>query len=347
MQFKKGETVEELVARYHSRERIRKVWQASRQLERAGQGSSADLQKVLFLTYGRSGKRRRELVQRVLEPDEDGFPADQAALEELIQKQSEGEEPRHKDNLKLKALMHSQRFHQPLETRGAKLKKVSPTIPKTNIWGRTLPLKLQASIKQRYWADALEKLLPPVPRYEWDRLRDLATGAIPIEDPPLRRRRPVQEPPNTAILEYFTIPTNRHRSEIEGIEIGEDYVTTSLEKSNHKKGFNILTPRFMRRMYATIWSMTPTMSQDENTKEWTTKWGGARSAAHTGQVTAPSAIDMELFEGADEQVKPENSRSSQEKRNKRYMKKLPVEHRPEHKVHLGDDGYPQGIVPAM
>jgi predicted DNA-binding WGR domain protein len=347
IQKKDGEAAEKLVARYHSGERIGKVWQASRQLERAGEGNAADLQKVLYRTYGRAGKRRRELVQQLLDPDEYEFPTDQTALEELIQKQSEKEERRHKDNLQLKALINSQKFHQPLDTRAAKLKTLSPQIPKTNVWERPVPLKLQASIGRRYWADALEKLLPPVPRYEWDRLRDLATGATRIEDPPSRRSRPPREPCDTEILEYFTTPANRQGSEVKGIQVGEHYIAASLEKSTHTRGLKTMTPRFMRRLYATIWSMTPTMSQDETTKIWTTKWGGSRSAALTGQVTTPSTMDMELFEGADDHVKPPKTQSLKEKREKNVMKRYLPEHRPERKVLLGDEGYSQGLVPAI
>ena len=346
----KGEEAERLVARYHSKDRVRKVWQASRQLERAGQGSAADLRTVFYLTYGRSGKRRRELVQQLLERDEAELPVDQAALEALIQKRSEevdNELHRHKDNLQLKALVRSQKFHQPLGTRITKLKSLSPVIPESNIWGRPLPLKLQASIKRKYWADTLERLLPPLPLYEWIRLRDLASGAVPLDHPPKRRSKPAQGAPDTAILEYFTTPTNRHTSEFEAIELGEDDIPTSLEKKRHTKGINTMTPRFMRRLYAMIWSMTPTMSQDEATKIWTTKWGGSRSAALTGQVTAPSAIDVELFDGADESVKPDGKLSGTERRDSRRTKKMLAGHRAEHKVLLGTDGYTQGVVPAI
>ena len=344
---KNGDSAKELVARYHDREKIRKVWQASRQLERAAQGNVTDLQKVLYLTYGRVGKRRRELVQQLLEPEEDEFPKDQAALEALIQKPPEREQCRHHDNKKLQAFIKSQRFNHPIERSKAKLKVLAPKIPETNVWGRPVPLKLQASIKRRYWADTLERILPPVPRHEWDRLRDLATGAIPIDDPPPRRSRPLEVPPEIKLLEYFTLPTNRHNLDIEGIEVEEDSVSMSLEKNPNTRGLKHLTPRFMRRLYATIWSMTPTMSQDEITKIWTTKWGGARSAAHTGQITAPSAKDMELFEGATEQVKPSHSRSRQQKREQKQQKKISAGHRPAPKVPLGDEGYTQGVVPVI
>jgi hypothetical protein len=104
----------------------------------------------------------------------------------------------------------------------------------------------------------------------------------------------------------------------------------------------------MRRLYATIWSMTPTMSQDETTKTWLTKWGGARSAAHTGQVTAPSSIDVELFEGADEQVKLAKKKAVRPARREKKQIQIAKSqgHRPERSL-LGDDGYTQGIVPAI
>jgi hypothetical protein len=95
-------------------------------------------------------------------------------------------------------------------------------------------------------------------------------------------------------------------------------------------------------LYATIWGMTPTMSQDEITKAWTIKWGGGRSAAHCGQVTAPSARDMELFEGADEQVKSATGAKLDRRRKKRRSQDRHMS-----RTLLGNEGYTQGVVPAI
>jgi hypothetical protein len=343
---KSGDAAEELIARYHGNKRIAKVWQASRQVERAGQGSLAELQKVLYLTYGRAGKRRRELIQQFLKPEEESFPEDQAALEELIQRSAGTEGHSQKTNKKLQSFIKSQKYNHPADTRRSKVRNLNPKIPENNLWGRPVPLKRQANIKRKYWADTLERLLPPVPRHEWDRLRDLATGAIPIENLPLRRSRPLEQPPDTQLWKYFTVPTSRHNLVMEGMEVEEDNIIThwgTATKAN-TRGMKTLTPRFMRRLYASIWGMTPTMTQDEVTNEWTTKWGGARSAALTGQITAPSAKDLEFFEGA---VKSNNAKTNDEKRQERFKRKILPEHKPPPREALGNEGYTQGVAPVI
>jgi predicted DNA-binding WGR domain protein len=349
---KNAETAEKLIAKYHDNKRIAKVWQAAHQLERAGQSNERDLKKALYLTYGRAGKRRRELIQDLLEPEENSFPEDQAALEKLINKPSEKERQGKDQNSKLKAFIKSQRFNHPADAPRGKITQLRPQIPEENIWGRPVPLRRQENIRRAYWADTLDKLMPPVPRYEWDRLRDLATGAIPIEEPPPRRirAREVHERVDQNLWEYFSIPTNRLKLALEEIELNADDVVThwGTRMNPHTKGLKTLTPRFMRRLYATIWSMTPTMSQDEVTKAWTTKWGGARSAAHSGQVTAPSASDMELFEGVDEKIKgTARAKSRDQKRREKRLEKQWPQDRPPPRTSLGEDGYTQGVVPAI
>lgn len=336
----------ELTAKYHTRERIGKVWQYARQLERAGQGGVVELRKVLNLTYGRAGRRRRELVQKLLEYEE-RIPQDKEALERLIQRPEVKEDEKYSCNKKLQALMESQRFNHPIDTTKGKLRSLKPTIPETNIWNRAVPRKLQASIKRKFWAKSLDTLLPPVPRQEWQRLRGFATGTLPIEFPPPRRSRPPEQPTVAKLLEYFTVPTNRQRVEIEGIEIGDDCIPMSLEKIANTKGMKTLTPRFMKRLYASIWSMTPVMARDEATKTWTTTWGGARTAALTGQITAPSSRDMELFEGADETVKHSTKESERKKREIKKEQKRETAYKAARKVLLGDEGYVQGAVPVI
>jgi len=350
---KNAEHAGKLIAKYHDHKRIRKVWQAARRLQHAGEGWEVDLKKVLFLTYGRAGKRRRELIQDLCRPEENTFPEDQAALEELISKPSEKQSHGLDQNTKLQAFLKSQRFNHPADSPRNKVRNLELKVPEKNIWGRPMPLKRQANIKRKYWADLLNRLMPPLPRYEWERLRDLSTGAIPLDEHLPRRSRAreareEEEAVDQKLLEYFSKPTNRQSSDMKEIEIGmDDIVTQWEERTNpHIRGLKILTPRYMRRLYATIWGITPTMSQDEVTKIWTTTWGGGRSAAHDGQVIAPSASDLELFEGADEQVKRAGGPSSRRERRKaKATEKHKTQDRPPPRMPRGE--YPQGVVPEI
>ena len=217
-----------------------------------------------------------------------------------------------------------------------------------------MPVKRQKNIQKRFWADLLDKVMPPVPRYEWERLRDLATGTISLDDHPPRRSR-AQEPQETEeevdqkLLEYFSKPTNWQSSNMKKFDIGTDNIVTQWEaRTNpHVKGLKDLTPRYMRRLYAMIWGITPTMSQDEVTKTWTTTWGGGRSAAHDGMVIAPSASDLELFEGADEQVKCTGGPTS--RRERRKAKATEEKHKGQGRLapRMPRKDWPQGIVPVI
>jgi hypothetical protein len=308
---KLGHSSEDLIKRCHEPKRIGKARQAARQLERAGQGSLGDLKKVLLLTYGRIGKRRRELMAELIQPDESSLPQDQEALEQLIHKPPGERPPRFSPDSKFLTFMRSQRANQPTEMSRSIIRHGAPQIPEENAWGRPIPMKLQESIKRRYWASTLGRILPPIPEHEWNRLRDLATGAIPIEDPPPRRsggdRQPLAGGENDAqLLKYFTTPANLHTSDLGEIRVDPEQGATCWAKPFRdvkipRAEKHTVTTRYMRRLYATIWNMTATMSRDEVTKKWIIKWGGPRSAAYSGQITAPTAKDMEFFEGLNEE----------------------------------------------
>jgi hypothetical protein len=307
--MKQGQPCEDLIRRYHSPKHIGAARKASRQLERAGLGSMEDLKKVLLLTYGRTGKRRRELMAKLIRPEESTLPQDQGALEQLIHQPRGAEPPRFSPTSKIMALVKSQQSNQPLEVAKAVIRHLAPRIPKENTWGRPVPLKLRASIERRHLASVLDRILPPLPEHEWNRLRDLSTGAIPVENPPLRRsnagRRPVAGDENDAkVLKYFTAPVNEHASDFDDVRVDAEQGATcwatpfrdvEIPRSSH----HTFTPRYMRRLYASIWNMTPTMSQDPDTKKWVTKWGGMRSPSHMGHFTRAAANDMEFWEGLD------------------------------------------------
>jgi hypothetical protein len=307
---KLGHSSEDLIKTCYEAKRIGKARQAARQLERAGQGSLRDLKKVLLLTYGRIGKRRRELMAELIRPDESSLPPDQQALEKLIRKIPEGITPRFSPDSKVLAFLRDQRANQPRETSKLLIRHGAPRIPEENSWGRPIPRKLQKSIVRRFWASTLGRILPPIPEHEWNRLRDLATGAAPIEEPPPRRSgghpRPLADGENDSqLLKYFATPANLHTSDLSEIKVDPELGATCWVKPFRdvkilRAEKHTVTRRYMRRLYATIWNMTATMSRDEATKTWIIKWGGTRSAANSGQISAPNAKDMEFFEGLDE-----------------------------------------------
>jgi hypothetical protein len=214
-------TRETLIKRYHGREHIQKTQQQARKLERAGLGSNVDLRKVLLSTYGRIGSRRRKLIRELLLPEEDAS-SDTESLEMLIAERSNpeaGSSQQFPPNSRVGSFLRSQQAEAPKISflPDKVIRRLSPKIPDENMWGRPVPLRRQASMKREHWKTVLDSILPPVPAHEWNRLREFATGALPIEPPPPRRSRPVvvekleDERNTTRLLDYFTTPVDQHR----------------------------------------------------------------------------------------------------------------------------------------
>jgi Complex 1 protein (LYR family) len=292
--------------------RIRKAISSAKSLERAGNGSLEDLQKVLLLTYGRTGSRRRELIQALLRPDENIFPKDDLALKMLIENPTGEEAGKHKPNPKLTAFVESQESNHPLESVKPKIKKLK--IPKENIWGRAIPQRAELNMRKKWWAITLDRLLPPVPQHEWERLRDLALGKIPLDEVPKRRSRKEErvegQEEEMRVLRYLQHCLKAKEAEIEEVafdpERGLVARTRDRKETDQLKDRTLInSTRVLRRLYGSIWSITPTMSQDEVTKKWNIQWGPGRSLFLSGSITKPSASDLELFEGIESQPQPE------------------------------------------
>jgi len=287
-------------------------------------GDPESLQKVLFLAYGREGKRRRQLVSQLLRPDESNLPVDNNALESLIRNPNSEQGKSFKPTPKFLALLKSQQANHPSETHRGKLRQFRPRVPDESMWGRPLPLKRQASMRQKFWADTLDKLLPPVSLHEWERLRDLSMGKQAPES--LLERR------NRRISEFASSQGRGAKSQFgdgimpsyEGIEkVLDNYrkgmISESTEQAPPTAAVPCVSPtkrvRVMRRLYAQIWRQTPTMWQDEETKKWQIKWGEERSPFSRGEITKPSKKDAELFEGT-HKVLPAPLLRSKSKRNR-------------------------------
>lgn len=292
--------------------RIKKAISSAKRLERAGNGSLEDLQKVLLFTYGRKGSRRRELIQALLRPDESILPKDDLALKALILHPTGEQAGKHKPNPKLTAFVESQESNHPAESVRPKIKKLK--IPKENIWGRAIPRKAELNMRKKWWTMTLDRLLPPLPQHEWDRLRDLALGKIPLDEVPKRRSRKDEPVENREeemrVFRYLQRRVKAEAAEIEGVafdpERGLVAQTRGPKEIDQLNGKTLIrSPRVLRRLYASIWSLTPTMSQDEVTKKWNIQWGPGRSLFLGGSITKPSASDLELFEGIESQPEPE------------------------------------------
>lgn len=293
--------------------RLKSAQNSLNTLQRAADGEIKPLTEVLHRAYGRSGRRRRELVDDLLRADakpatENGATAE-CLTAESINKEGKWESPRPVLNM----FIRSQAANHPPDSKRPIIRQFEPQIPK-NIWGRPMPLKRQRNIVKRFWASTLDKLLPPLPELEWNRLRDLATGVIPFKGPPPRRPRagvPGERP--EALLSDITFLKQPIRAA----------ARTNKDAQLQERDKHTIDARFMRRIWAGVWNQSPLMTYNGETMEWTIVWGGSRSAASQGLTGTAGRRDLELFAGMDELdqgpmavLRPAKHRKDNDKRRK-------------------------------
>lgn len=269
------------------------------------------------MTYGRVGKRRRQLVaQLTLEnpPIESTMIYDQGPVL----------------GSQLKALVISQMNYPDKSLKGDKL-SLKPRIPEINTWGRPVPVNRVRNLKSEWYAELLDIIMPPLPEEEWDRLRGLASGRTSWDGPVPRRKTVSTGEGGISVgghgelgLDVGQIGTS-HKSDdsiTDNSLVGwqdhtsspgtrvDDPISISVESFQHSKDEptrrlntnpHELTPRFMRRRWAEVFALCPTMAWDSVQNNWNVKWGFMQTkdkSANLGPV-----VFKGLFEGVDDNGK--------------------------------------------
>lgn len=203
------------------RKRIANARSALSVLQRANHGDMTVLTKVLLNSYGRTGRRRHELLAPLLQSD--ALPQNSEALEAIIQQQSSVNPgsvstvpvpdilnaPTIDENKgvivctisdrfgRLKALASAQTRHN-FEVRGIlpKLRKCAFEMPTKNTWDRQMPRSRIKNAARKWTTTMLSKLLPPLPEHEWERLNAIVHRQQPTEPIKTRRTRVNGRPDN-------------------------------------------------------------------------------------------------------------------------------------------------------
>ncbi|MCJ1359825.1 MAG: hypothetical protein MMC33_009828 [Icmadophila ericetorum] len=237
------------------------------QLQRANQGYIDCLLKVLLHTYGRSGKRRHELMKAARLPEnlEDHVAVARAAAE------SRDIDATKNYLLPTKLLVLAKAHKRVQLPNKRQIKSTSPKIPEKNIWGRPMPVKRVRNMKKRWFADTLEQMQPPLHLQEWQRLQDLASGRTKWPGPVARRGpRPVPV----------------------------------LDTPKRMKPHNI-TARLMRRLWTTVYTQCPVMLWDKEKSVHRVQWGGRTDLRPpVGHVNRTGDI---FFHGVDERGRLEGA----------------------------------------
>ena len=245
-------------------------------LQRANEGYLKPLEKVLMMTYGRTGKRRRELMQRLMALEPPQTHEEVAALSFPKPYVKDWKPP-----AKVEALMRSQAKQQALLDRISAKVKTKLKIPVENSWGKPMPQCRVKNMTHAWYVKQVDHLFPPLPESEWEELRLLATGEIVWHGPPKRRTRThdvsnldSNAPTETTLLEG---PRKGHTF--------RDYVNGRPHD---------ITPHLMRRLWAIIFRHVPVISLNKDKEKWTVRWGNAEKSP---QLVAPpsSTRDALLF----------------------------------------------------
>lgn len=250
-------------------------------LKRANEGELKPLLKVLFMTYGRIGKRRHELMQPLLaKPARDeaitsslnDADADEETELDKVGKDVSGQEledgkakasslgEKHRLSPALYKLIQSQQQADPPDRTRPNPRKLKPDIPALNSRMRPMPASRVKNMTQKWYADLLDRVLPPLPTDEWCQLRELAH----------RRGLPKQPPRRKAPHDMESI-AQRDDSALEMVIMRG---SRSLDKRifGSREGHKI-TPRYLQRLYALVWRQCPLMSFDSETSKWSIEWG--------------------------------------------------------------------------
>lgn len=263
-----GET-QRLVTESRTNQHMAEARQCVKFLINANHGSRPQMQKVLETTYGRRGKRKHELLRELMPIRP--IPVDDKALQELAdvlesnRASPNAKEPRLTE--KMVALMRSQKAQKDQMFTKPNLKSMKPEIPEINSWGRPFPKNRAKNIKKHWYKETLERLMPPLPKEEWYRLKDLALGKVPWEGP--RKRR--------------------------GPSSGE-HISVIEENKDATDSWHTFTQRYMRRMWEDVFQQCPLVEWDNALSRWKVTWGLIGTERDLA-LTTNATTSIDGFEG--------------------------------------------------
>ena len=235
-------------------------------LERANSGYLKPLERILLLTYGRAGKRRRELMLPILHDSDLTDHASVAAYNPPSFDRSFQLPP------KMYALAKSQRVHaQKLGMIRRKFGQTHPekvAIPETNIIGKPLHPSRVRNMAYRWYVENAGLVLPPLPFHEHQKLYDLVHKDMTNWVSVRARRSAVR-------------PEDRDDSHSLSIINGPNVVQRPgyfVRDSPHH-----ITGRLVQRALKNVLDLCPVLSWNCKTLRWDVKW-------NFEEVSQPSKI---------------------------------------------------------
>lgn len=232
---------------------------ALNQLRRASRGAWQPLMKALLLAYGRIGKRRWDLMRPLLPAEgQDGNSAGKARTDNIVDEDGEKALPSLTPQLRALLLSHARAEPPTLTRLNPHVKKMEPDVPELNSWLRPMPQKRVRNLTKRWYRSLLERVLPPLPKDEWERLKGLAEGKVEEGVVMERRSRKVEEVGAGAGVS----------TALQTIVAGGRAPVIQPQRDFHR-----ITPRLMRNMWVQVFKQCPMMEWDGEGKRWVVIWG--------------------------------------------------------------------------
>ena len=227
-------------------------------LRRANEGYSRPLEKVLRLAYGRIGRRRRELLEKMLAPE---ASPDNLAVADVVKSPAMFDDGWQPPPLVVH-LLKAQESHYAVWLLGARyqVKTFHPPIPPHNILQQPVSLTRRRNIRRRWYYTAINSLYPFLPDTDLQVLEGLISGDFPWS--PIKRRKAVgsQQPSGDVLAKFLA----------EGPQKGHTFRKYAKGRPHR------FTRRFMRRLWRRIDTLVPRLIWNEFTQRHRIHWGRMR-----------------------------------------------------------------------
>ena len=251
-------------------------------LQRANEGQRRCMLRVLNTAYGRTGKRRHELIKPLLyvegqdeilsaNSNDDGDASAAVRLNESDAANARLTPTTPLDlTPQLRALLSSQIRTKPPSTVRTTLRSIEPSMPELNSWLRPMPQNRIRNARKKHYAMLLDRVQAPLPAEEWERLRDLAMGKLPAIRP--ARRRKIAR---SSVYDADAVDDlSREKNALE--------LMTRYGRVPRKALLDDALPiiergrdgeRWMQRLYAEVFCQCPRMDWNGATSDWEVTWG--------------------------------------------------------------------------
>ncbi|CAG9953934.1 unnamed protein product [Clonostachys rosea f. rosea IK726] len=311
-------------------ERLARGRNALRRLRDANHGGSGPMLGLLLRGFARSGASRSSLLSKLSAKE---APSDSEALAKAVaelQPTGDGGDSAPSktkttkygwmdklDKKKLSRFATSQRRQQEQigsstlsDFSGVKAPQENQHVPKLNTWGKPPSDYVVRANQAKIWKKTLDLILPPLPKQQWELLRDLANGAQETAQWKVPTRRPKAKPLSGPTEDsewdwkaYALKPTTtiENRSSLR-----ESRFSLSRDEGNpftlRKRASATRSDRWFRRAYDTIWRNSAVMEQDPQTLNYDITWGG-----EANKYPRPTQRQLRFLESALPQAEPKTT----------------------------------------